>query len=68
MSDPKPKTPREWALCRTRMVCDIGKDVLSGKTRPPQGVPIVEYALYALFDAVQELAGLVDEATKGGAK
>jgi hypothetical protein len=68
MNDKKPETPREWALYRTRLACEIGKDVLTGKTRPPQGVPIVEYALYALFDAVQELAGLVDEATKGGAK
>jgi hypothetical protein len=66
MSDPKPNTPREWALYRTRLVCGMGKDVLNGRTAPPGGVPVIEYAMYALFDAVQELAGLVDEATKGG--
>ena len=68
MSDPKPKTPREWALYRTQLTCKVGRDILGGITQPPPGMPAIEYALSALFVAVSELATLVDEATKGGAK
>lgn len=64
----KPETPRQLALYKTRLVCGIGKAILNGKTKLPPGVPRVEYALYTLLEAVEELAGLVDEATNGGAE
>jgi hypothetical protein len=58
---PKPKTPREWAAYRCKVTCQIGRDVLSGKTKTPPGGSPLEYALFNLLHAVEELAELTSK-------
>jgi len=54
----KPKTPREWFAYRCKLSCKIGRDALDGKTKAPQGVSPLEYAVFNLLHAVEELAEL----------
>lgn len=54
--EPEPQTKREWALCRCRLSCKIGRDSLSGISKPPKGYTSTEYTLYNLLYAVEELA------------
>jgi hypothetical protein len=59
---PKPKTPREWAAHRCKLSCQIGRDALDGKTKSPPGVSPLEYAVFNLLHAVEELAELTSKA------
>jgi hypothetical protein len=52
----KPKTDNEWAAYRCQLSCKIGRDALEGKTKSPAGVSAMEYALYNLLHAVEELS------------
>jgi len=57
----KPKTPREWAAYRCKVTCQIGRDALSGKTKTPAGGSPLEYAVFNLLHAVEELAELISK-------
>jgi hypothetical protein len=52
----KPKTPAEWSAYRCQLSCQIGRDVLEGKTQPPAGRYPLEYAVFNLLHAVEELS------------
>ena len=43
-------------LYRAKLSCKIGRDALDGKTSYPPGSTRVEYALYNLLHAVEEIA------------
>jgi hypothetical protein len=45
------------AMYRAQLSCKVGRDVLDGKTKPPNGVTQMEYALFFLLHAVDEIAG-----------
>jgi len=60
----KPKTPEEWAAYRCKLSCRIGRDVLDGKTATPPGVSRLEYAMFNLLHAVEELAAIQGAGTK----
>ena len=45
------------AMYRAQLSCKVGRDVLDGKTKPPNGVAPMEYALFFLLQAVDEIAG-----------
>ena len=51
-----PRTKDEWCAYRCQLSCEIGRDVLDGKTKPPAGVSPLEYAVFNLLHAVQELS------------
>ncbi len=51
-----PKTKSEWAAYRCQMSCGIGRNALEGKTSPPHGVTRLEYAIYNLLHAIEELS------------
>jgi hypothetical protein len=51
----KPKNDYEWALERAHLHCKIGKDAIKGKIPDNVYVCGMEYALYNLLDAVNEI-------------
>lgn len=52
----KPQTPREWALYRVQCSCKIGCEALDQAQKCPPRTTTVEYALYNLLQAVNDLA------------
>ena len=52
---------KSWPAYRCQLSCKIGRDVLNGKTQPPKGVTGIEYALYNLLHAVEELSHAVTD-------
>lgn len=56
MSKPKPKTKEEFAAWRCQAHCRIGRDALLGTSQPPEGVSPLEYAVFNLLHAVEELS------------
>jgi hypothetical protein len=62
MTKRKPRTPREWALYRCALSCKAGRDALnSGVT--PEGTPVIEYALFTLLHAVEEIGKAMEHDT-----
>lgn len=51
----RPSNSREWALCRVGLSCKLGRDALEGKNIPAT-YSGVEYALFNLLHAVEDLA------------
>jgi hypothetical protein len=51
-----PRTPAEWSAYRCQLSCKIGRDALDGKTQPPAGCSPLEYAVFNLLHAVEELS------------
>lgn len=63
MSKPKPKTKREWCLIRARLSCKMGCDALENKGMPDGAFTkesVIEFALFKLLDAVQEIAAAME--------
>jgi hypothetical protein len=61
---PLPKTEAEWCAYRCRLSCKIGRDVLDGKQQSPRGVQPMEFAIFNLLQAVEELSKQVAEKSK----
>ena len=55
-----PKTEAEWAAYRCRLSCKIGRDVLEGKTQPPDTVNRLEYAVFNLLHAMEDLSRAIE--------
>lgn len=51
-----PRTEAEWCAYRCQLSCKIGRDVLEGKTKTPAGITPLEYAVFNLLHAVEELS------------
>ena len=47
---------RHPGIYRAQLSCQIGRDVLEGKTTAPDGVRPIEYAMFNLLHAVEEIA------------
>lgn len=60
-----PSTPREWALYRVGLACKIGRDALEGKA-VPKTCSAVEYALFNLLHAVEDIANAMGDTEEGG--
>ena len=43
-------------LYRAVLSCKIGRDAIEGKSVPPEGASAMEYAMYNLLHAVEEIA------------
>ena len=43
-------------LYRAQLSCKIGRDVLEGKTAAPDGVQPIEWALFNILHAIEEIA------------
>jgi hypothetical protein len=50
------KTPKEAALYRVKLNCQIGKDALNGKEPMMSNVEPLEYAVFCLLNAVEDIA------------
>jgi hypothetical protein len=53
---PSKSQPAHWGLYRAGASCRIGRDALDDRIKVPFGVSKIEYALYNLLHAVEELA------------
>jgi hypothetical protein len=53
------------ALYRAQLSCKIGKDVIKGETKPPDGTTKIEYALYLLCSAIEDIALAMEEKEAG---
>lgn len=47
---------RHPGLYRAQLSCKIGRDVLEGKITPPDGTAPMEWAMFNLLHAVEEIA------------
>ena len=47
---------RHPGLYRAQLLCTIGRDTMEGKTTPPDGVTPMEWAMFNLLHAVEEIA------------
>lgn len=52
----RPQTEAQWCAYRCQLSCKIGRDVIDGKTKTPAGVLPLEYAVFNLLHAVEELS------------
>lgn len=59
-----PTKPKNMNLWRAGANCRIGKDVLNGVTEKPLDATRVEYALYCLLSAIDDLVAYFEE--RGG--
>ena len=56
----KPKT-KITPLYRVQLNCKIGRDYLECKIVPPDGIPRIDYALFCMFHAIEDLAKMIEE-------
>lgn len=56
MSRPVDGLVRHPGLYRAQLSCKIGRDALEGKTQCPEGVSPIEWAMFNLLHAVEEIA------------
>jgi hypothetical protein len=56
MSRPVDGLVRRTGLYRAQLSCKIGRDALKGKTTAPDGVTPMEWAMFNLLHAVEEIA------------
>lgn len=52
------KNPR---LYRARLACRVGRDALDGKADLPKGVNNLDYAIYNLLHAVEDIAAEMEK-------
>ena len=62
----KPQTEAEWCAYRCQLSCKIGRDVLEGIAKTPHGVTPLEYAVFNLLHAVEELSKTNDLTSSKG--
>ena len=53
---PPPKTEAEWSAYRVSLNCQVGRDILQLKVKSPPNVPVIEFALFSMFHAIEELS------------
>lgn len=63
-----PQTPAEWCAYRCQLSCKIGRDALEGKTQLPAGCSPLEYAMFSLLHAVEDLAAYISCASAKAGK
>jgi len=52
----RPVNGRHPGLYRAQLSCKVGRDALEGKTTPPDGVTPMEWAMFNMLHAVEEIA------------
>ena len=62
---PKPRSQLEWAVERARMSCKVGRDGINGAQDLPDGVTGLEWAVYNLLHAVEDVANAVELMDRG---
>lgn len=61
-----PQTPEEWTIHRIQLSCQIGRDAIDGSAKPPAGCTRLEWAIYNMLHAIEELAKLNKPPRSGG--
>jgi hypothetical protein len=62
----RPSTPREWALYRCKQSCQLGREVMDKHSETHQSTAL-DYAVFNLLHAVEELANMIGPNTTGEA-
>lgn len=50
------KNKKNLPLYRAQLSCKIGRDALEGTTDPPPGCTAIDWALFQLLHAIEEIA------------
>ena len=66
MKSPPLKRKHPSNLYRAVLECSIARDVIQGKTRPPEGVTSAEYSHYLLVSVLEEIVVALQEIKEGG--
>ena len=61
---PKTALQRNPELYRARLSCKIGRDALEGTSKPPANTTSLEYAVFLLLHAVEDIAAAMEKETK----
>ena len=56
MKQPNKSVIKNPNLYRARLSCKIGRDALDGKADLPKGVNHLDYAMYNLLSAIEDIA------------
>jgi len=64
MTQPKPSA-KCMGLYRAQLSCKIGRDALDGSVQIPDGLRPVEWAMFNLLHAVEEIATAMREEREG---
>lgn len=64
MAPKKPETAREWALYRCSLACKIGRDAMEKGESPVDDTSLVEFVLFALLHAVEEIGKAMEHDSK----
>lgn len=62
---PKPRSQLGWAVERARLACKVGRDGINGEQDLPDGVTGLEWAVYNLLHAVEDVANAVELMDRG---
>ena len=55
------KTKKDMNLWRAKTSCKLGREVLAGKSDPPEGVTESEMAMFYLLNAIEDIALYLEE-------
>jgi hypothetical protein len=55
------KPTKEFTLYRARLSCKVGRDALEGKIMTPTGCQPLEWAIYNLLHAIDDIAGALEK-------
>jgi protein involved in temperature-dependent protein secretion len=55
------KPAKEFTLYRARLSCKVGRNAVEGKITPPCGLSPLEWAIYNLLHAVEDIAGAMEK-------
>jgi hypothetical protein len=55
------KPAKEFTLYRARLSCKAGRNAIEGKITPPCGLSPIEWAIYNLLHAVEDIARAMEK-------
>jgi len=57
----KPETKLQSHTLRARISCKMGREVLNGDKNVPQGTTDIQFALYCLLEAIDDIAIAIEK-------
>lgn len=59
-----PKTEAEWCACRIKLSCEVARSIIAREVITPHPLTAVEYAIFNMLKAIEELGNLFLTETK----
>ena len=60
-----PADPRGLALYRARLSCSVGKKGITGDVTPPPGATGMEWAMFNLMEAIEDIVEAMEDERAG---